>query len=64
MTQKTRKTKEYKRLVKMLNEYITSADYVKESENDPRQRRLIELGRKHMPFSEAIKIVNEEFPEE
>ena len=50
----------FRRFVKNFDAYIAEI----EKSDDPRTKRMIELGKKHMPLSKIIEIVDKEFPEE
>ena len=58
--QNIRKKKTLQKLVRNFDAYVASI----ENSEDPKIKRMVELGKKHMPLSEIYKIVEQEFPEE
>ena len=58
--QDIRKKKIFKEFVRNFDIYVAQI----ENSNNPKIKRMVELGKKHMPLSEIIKIVDKEFPEE
>ena len=58
--QDARKKKVLKTLVRNFDAYT----YQIENSNDPKIKRMVELGKKHMPLAKIMEIVDKEFPEE
>ena len=58
--QDARKKKVLKTLVRNFDSYA----YQIENSDDPKIKRMVELGKKHMPLTKIIEIVDKEFPEE
>ncbi len=58
--QDLRKKKTFQKLVRNFDAYVASI----ENSNNPKIKRMVELGKKHMPLTEIIKIVDAEFPDE
>lgn len=58
--QDIRKKKMFKKFVRNFDAYIAQI----ESSDNPRTKRMIELGKKHMPLTKIMEIVDKEFPEE
>ena len=55
-----RKKKVLKTLVRNFDSYVCQI----ENSDDPKIKRAIELGKKHMPLSKIMEIIDKEFPEE
>ena len=58
--QDARKKKAIQNLVKNFDSYVCQI----ENSDDPKIKRAIELGKKHMPLSKIMEIIDKEFPEE
>lgn len=58
--QDLRKKKTFQKFVRNFDAYVASI----ENSNNPKIKRMVELGKKHMPLTEIIKIVDAEFPDE
>jgi hypothetical protein len=58
--QDARKKRALKNLVRSFDAYV----YQIENSDDPKIKRMVELGKKHMPLTKIIEIVDKEFPEE
>ena len=52
--------KVWRQFVKNFDSYIVNI----ENTDNPKIKRMIELGKKHMQLKDIIKIVDQEFPEE
>ena len=50
----------FRRFVKNFDAYVAEMEKL----DDPKTKRMIELGKKHMPLSKIMEIVDKEFPEE
>ena len=50
----------FRKFVKNFDAYMAEI----EKADDPKTKRMIELGKKHMPLSKIMEIVDKEFPEE
>lgn len=63
----TRQKRKYARKKKIFKEFVRNFDaYIAQIENsdNPKNKRMVELGKKHMPLTEIMKIVDKEFPED
>ena len=58
--QDARKKKAIQNLAKNLDFYVCQI----ENSDDPKIKRAVELGKKHMPLSKIMEIIDKEFPEE
>lgn len=58
--QDVRRKKILKNLVRNFDAYAAQI----KSSDDPKIKRMVELGKKHMPLSKIMEIVDKEFPEE
>ena len=58
--QDVRKKKTLQKFVRNFDAYVAQI----EKSDDPKIKRMIELGKKHMQLKDIIKIVDQEFPEE
>jgi len=52
--------KVFKKFVRNFEAYMANI----ENTDNPKMKRMIELGKKHMQLTDIIKIVDQEFPEE
>ena len=55
-----RKKKTFQNLVRNFDVYTRQI----ENSNDPKIKRAVELGKKHMPLTKIMGIIDKEFPEE
>ena len=58
--QDVRKKKTLQKFVRNFDAYVAQI----EKSDDPKIKRMIELGKKHMPLTKIMEIVDKEFPEE
>ena len=58
--QDIRKKKTFQKLVRNFDAYAAQI----ENSDDPKIKRMVELGKKHMPLMKIMEIVDKEFPEE
>lgn len=58
--QDVRKKKTLQNFVRNFDAYVAQI----EKSDDPKIKRMIELGKKHMPLTKIMEIVDKEFPEE
>lgn len=58
--QDIRKRKTFQKLVRNFDAYTAQI----ENSDDPKIKRMVELGKKHMPLTKIMEIVDKEFPEE
>ena len=66
-TKSTRQKRHYARKRKILKQLVRDFDsYVEriENSNDPKIKRIVELGKQHKPMQDIYKIIEQEFPEE
>ena len=57
--QDIRKKKTLQKFVRNFDAYVAQI----ENSNNPKIKRMIELGKKHMPLTKIMEIVDKEFPE-
>ena len=58
--QDAKRKKTIQNLVRNFDSYV----YQIENSDDPKIKRMVELGKKHMPLTKIMEIVDKEFPEE
>lgn len=58
--QDVRKKKTLQNFVRNFDAYVAQI----EKSDDPKIKRMVELGKKHMPLAKIMEIVDKEFPEE
>lgn len=58
--QDIKKKKTLRNLIRNFDSYVFQI----ENSDDPKVKRMIELGKKHLPLAKIMEIVDKEFPEE
>ena len=53
-----------KKTIQNLVRNFDSYAYQIENSDDPKIKRMVELGKKHMPLTKIMEIVDKEFPDE